>query len=132
MIKVLLVDDDMEYNNSLKQCLEYAGYQVVTAFDGKQGCDLFYEETPDVLLTDIIMPEQDGYELILKLGSLSDTSEVVFPCKVIAMSGGGRITGENYLNNAEALGVDAVIKKPFSFGELDRTIKELMKNTQTD
>jgi DNA-binding response OmpR family regulator len=126
MAKILLVDDDPEFNNSLKQCLEFAGYDVIAAFDGRQGLKLYHQEHPDVLITDIIMPDVDGLELILKLATKTDACEYAFPCKIIAMSGGGRIAGENYLANADVMGVDAVVTKPLSFLDLDKTIKTLL------
>ncbi|GAA3915525.1 response regulator transcription factor [Litoribacillus peritrichatus] len=128
MAKILLVDDDPEFNSSLKQCLEFSGHDVITAFDGKQGLELFQQEQPDVLITDIIMPEIDGLELILKLATKTETNDYAFPCKVIAISGGGRFAGDNYLDCADAIGVDAIIAKPLSLIELDNTIKSLLGN----
>jgi CheY-like chemotaxis protein len=65
MKKVLVIDDDVDFNYMLKEQLEWANYEVACAFDGSQGLDLYKSFKPDVLVTDIIMPNKDGIEVIL-------------------------------------------------------------------
>ena len=118
MKKVLVIDDDVAFNNILKEQLEWAQYEVACAFDGRQGLALYHSLKPDIVITDIIMPDTDGIEVILEL--ISDESH---QCKIIVISGGGRIAGIEYLNLAKNLGVESILEKPFSFSELQQELE---------
>jgi DNA-binding response OmpR family regulator len=111
-MKVLVIDDDHLVRYTLSKILQRNGYDVVTASDGRRAMAVFREEWPDVVITDIIMPEQEGIETILKIRC--ERPEV----KIIAISGGARNRNLNYLNMAEAFGADDVILKPFEAEEL--------------
>lgn len=89
-----------------------AGFEMVTANDGEEGIKLFREHQFDLVITDIIMPVMEGIETILQLRKINPG------VKIIAMSGGGQVRADNYLNTATALKVNAVLKKPFSYEEL--------------
>ncbi len=112
--KILLVDDDEEFNLVTKEILERAGYQVAAAFDGDAAESLFRRDPPDLVLTDIIMPDQNGLVFLHRIA----TGEGEFPCKVIAMSGGGRIGTMDFLESARTLGVNDCLEKPFSKRDL--------------
>lgn len=122
MTKILLIDDDISFNEMLKQYLEYMGHEVVCAFDGKQGLSLFEQARPNLVITDIVMPDVDGMEFLFK--TMDDITH--FPCKVIAISGGGRIGGKEYLETAKALGVDDTFEKPFRMADLLKCIEKLL------
>jgi len=122
MKKILLVDDDISFKTSLKDCLELEGYDVCCADDGKQGLSLFKQENPNLVITDIIMPETDGLEFILLLKELSQ-QEII---KIIAISGGGRIAGKDYLATAKVLGANNTFEKPFDLDNLLVCIKQLL------
>jgi len=122
MAKILVIDDDVSFNDSLKQYLEYVGHNVVCAFDGKQGLSLLVQVKPDLVITDIVMPSADGLEFIMGVRD----SNTALPCRIIAMSGGGRIGGANYLEMATALGVDDALEKPFGMEALDKSIETLL------
>lgn len=122
MGRILLVDDDVSFNEVLKQYLEYVGHEVVCAFDGKQGLSLLEQVKPDLVITDIVMPGVDGMEFIFKIMD----SIMHFPCKIIAISGGGRIGGKEYLETAKALGVDYALEKPFGMADLQKRIEKLL------
>jgi len=79
------------------------------------------EFKPDILITDIIMPDKDGIEIII------ETKKVLPNIILIAISGGGRIDSESYLNTAKYLGADATLKKPFTHKELLDCISNLTK-----
>ena len=83
-MKVLVIDDDHLVRYTLSKILQRNGYHVVTASDGKRAMAVFRDERPDVVITDIIMPEQEGIETILKIRH--ERPEV----KIIAISGGAR------------------------------------------
>jgi len=122
MAKILVIDDDVSFNDSLKQYLEYVGHNVVCAFNGKQGLNLLVQVKPDLVITDIVMPSADGLEFIMGVRD----SNTALPCRIIAMSGGGRIGGANYLEMATALGVDDALEKPFGMEALDKSIETLL------
>ena len=122
MIKVLIVDDDFSFTMALRDNLEYEGYEVSCAFDGKQGMLLYEDRKPDLVITDIIMPEMDGLEFVSQLAS----AEGEFPCKLIAISGGGRIKGKEYLDVVKKLGVETVLEKTFMFADLLKDIVRLL------
>jgi CheY-like chemotaxis protein len=117
---VLVVDDDLMVVQAVAFLLEDRGFQVMTATDGAQGLRLYRTHRPDLVLTDIIMPEKEGIALTRELRS-------EFPdAKIIAMSGGGRIGNSDYIKIARALGADAGLYKPFDDDELVDTIQTVL------
>ncbi|MFT4926043.1 MAG: DNA-binding response OmpR family regulator [Phenylobacterium sp.] len=118
MKKVLVIDDDVAFNNILKEQLEWAEYEVACAFDGREGLKVYDTFAPDIVITDIIMPDKDGIEVILELITKKEK-----PGKIIVMSGGGRIAGIEYLNLTKNLGVESILEKPFSFSDLQKELE---------
>lgn len=118
MTRILLVDDDINLRAMLKMSLESLGYAVVEARDGREGLRLFKDAGIDIVLTDLIMPEKEGIELIMDLKRLPGKAP-----KIIAMSGGGHIAASNHLNIARILGVKQVLAKPFGLDELKTAIE---------
>jgi DNA-binding NtrC family response regulator len=112
MTKILVIDDDTIVRQSLTVILEDAGYQVVSAEDGKRGMAAFRSEHPDLVITDIIMPEQEGIQTITEMRKAKPDA------KIIAISGGGRIGNTDFLKIARVLGAMDVIPKPFDVDEL--------------
>jgi CheY-like chemotaxis protein len=109
---VLVVDDDPMVLQAVTLLLEDHGFTVLAAVDGVQGLQLYRNHRPDVVLTDIIMPEKEGIALTRELRR-------EFPDAVIvAMSGGGRMGNSDYVTIARALGADAGLYKPFDDDEL--------------
>ena len=113
-MKVLLIDDDRDFSDAIYQHLSRKGFDVEVAYDGVKGLEKFNATTPDLVITDIVMPEQDGLGFLM---AIRDDS-FHFPCKVIAISGGGRIAGKAYLELADTFGVDASLTKPIAFKDL--------------
>ena len=104
---VLVIDDDSAVLHSLMSIFEAYGIEIATARDGRAGLSAFRRILPKVVLTDIIMPEKDGLEMIMAMRR--ERPDV----KIIAMSGGGRIGASDFLSIAKGLGADATIAKPF-------------------
>lgn len=107
MARILLIDDNYMLRESMARLLAGAGYEVNTAENGRLALQLFQSLCFDLLITDIVMPEMDGLELIQEM-------KQHYPqAKIIAISGGGRCAPQDYLEIAGALGVSATIAKPF-------------------
>lgn len=121
MNKILIIDDDVDLNMSLTELLEDEGFEVMSAYDGRQGLALIESEQPDLVITDIVMPNVEGTEVVLKLaGNGGEDSP-----KIIAMSGGGRISGKDYLAFVKEFGVDFVFEKPFDVNEFLTAVRSL-------
>jgi CheY-like chemotaxis protein len=107
MREILIADDNASLLQSLKMVLEGAGYAVRLARNGGEALALQKEHPADILITDIFMPETDGFEAI-------DAFRKTFPhTKIIAMSGEAERVRSEYLSTAALIGVDATLKKPF-------------------
>lgn len=116
--RILVIDDDYAVRVTLEHLLVGQGYSVASAVDGKQGVDAFVTFEPDLVITDIIMPQQEGIETILAIKDRRPDS------KIVAMSGGGRIGNKNLLRMAQHLGADHIIAKPFDLDELIAIVRE--------
>ena len=118
--RILIIDDEVQIREMLGQMLSREGYDVINAPDGKVGMKICREQHVDLIITDIIMPEKDGIEMILELRH-------VFPdLKVIAISGGGRLGPDGYLEMAQKLGAHRTFFKPFNRKEILEAVKELL------
>jgi CheY-like chemotaxis protein len=111
-MKILVIDDDHLVRYALSKILSSYGYEVVTAADGKRGMTVLRDEHPDVVITDIIMPEQEGIDTIIQIRRERPG------IKIVAISGGGRIRNIDFLEMAQSLGADEVLAKPFEADEL--------------
>ena len=111
-MKILVIDDDHFVRYTLSKILQGKGFDVVTASDGARGMAIFRDERPDVVITDIIMPEQEGIATIIMMRH--ERPEV----RIIAISGGARTHNTDYLQMAQAMGADEVIRKPFEEKDL--------------
>jgi DNA-binding response OmpR family regulator len=112
MAKILLVDDNDEFREHSSQLLRRAKHTVTTAANGNEALRLVQDNVFDLVITDLIMPEKEGIETIVKMRKKIPT------LKIIAMSGGGLIAPEDYLVIARKLGVAQTLAKPFSGKEL--------------
>lgn len=120
MAKILIIDDDEPIRDSLEAVALAAGHDVRTAPDGRKGLTAYADFHPDLVVTDIIMPEQDGLETITQLRRLTRTMPI------IAISGGDRFGGFSSLAAARKLGADRTLTKPFSGAILISEIAELL------
>ena len=119
-MRVLIVDDDEQIRVLLQQMMEWAGFDVLVAENGKIAMQMQSRQPADLVITDLIMPEQEGLETISRLKK--DYAGI----KIIAISGGGRIGPEAYLPAALELGADLVFSKPFDVQEVVNSVKELL------
>lgn len=120
MKRVLVVDDDATVRDLLKVILEKEGYAVSVAADGKEAIRFVRGKPVDLIITDIIMPEQEGLKTIF------DLRREYRKIKIIAISGGGQYGLKDYLEAAAAFGADRTIAKPFDRKELVKAVRELL------
>lgn len=121
---ILIVEDDKELREMLKLSLLRSNFTVLEAENGKDAIVHFKPLLTDLVVTDLIMPEEDGLKVVIKLRELKPS------IKIIAISGGGKVGPASYLNLAKALGADAIYTKPFSINDLIAKIEELLDNEQ--
>ena len=120
MSRILVIDDSRTITELLWNCLSSEGFEVITAENGNEGIKAIEEYQPDLVVTDIIMPERNGIEVVMYLN-------LYYPdTRVIAMSSGGTISAQDHLINIEKLGADFALKKPFSSEELLSAISNVM------
>lgn len=119
-MRVLIIDDDEQIRVLLEQMMHWAGFEVMVAENGKVAMQLQREQPADLVITDLIMPEQEGLETISRLKK--DYEGI----KIIAISGGGRIGPEAYLPAALELGADRVFSKPFDVQEIVDTVRAML------
>jgi CheY-like chemotaxis protein len=119
MAKILLVDDDELVLYALNKVLHKAGHDVLEAQNGEKALDVLKNENPDILITDIVMPEMEGIELIRRL--IESHPDLPF----IAMSGGSRQIDTSYLSFAKEFGAYATLEKPFDEQELLDLVNEI-------
>ena len=112
--KILVVDDEPSMIDLMQLMLAQLGYEVSTASDGKQGLRIIESEEPDLIITDIIMPDMEGIEFIRSLAK----ERKGLP--VIVMS--GHPVGMRFLNIVRAFGAKAALQKPFTSEQLSEVI----------
>lgn len=117
--KIMVVDDEMHLARILQFTLEHAGYEVVTAFDGKEAIDALEREEPDLVILDLMLPVVDGY----KVCNVMKTSERFKETPVIILS--ARDFSREELD--EPLNADLLMEKPFNTENLLNEIARLMR-----
>jgi DNA-binding response OmpR family regulator len=119
MHRILVIDDDEDMRSLMITVLR--DYTVLQAANGEEGLEVFRSESPDLVITDLCLPAQEGIQTIAEL-----RREVHVP-KIIAMSGGGQCGDGDYLSMAEELGVERTLPKPFRPHELLRAVEEVLE-----
>lgn len=117
---ILVIDDDLQFLNYLAVLLEYEGHRVCKAFDGELGIAAYIQHQPHLIITDIVMPEKDGLELIKEIRKQDSMTPI------IAVSGTDSNFADNYLLIASTFGANAILKKPVSPEELMATVNECL------
>ena len=120
MARILIIDDEADIRTVFQRCLERMGYKVETAADGRQGLRLVATSAPDLVITDLMMPETDGLEVIRTIRK----EQPDLP--VIAISGGMRVAPVNFLPIAEKFGASRVFEKPVELDRLLAAVRELL------
>jgi DNA-binding response OmpR family regulator len=124
MAGIMIVEDDNDLREMLKLSLLQRKYTVIEAGNGKEALSKFKPSLVDLVVTDIIMPDEDGLKVIMKLREIKPN------IRIIAISGGGKAGPGNYLNLARALGADEIFPKPFSVQTLLTKIDAILEPEQ--
>lgn len=120
MALVLVIEDDPVVRENLEELFTFKGYQVLTSEDGQRGLQMAQNKRPDLIISDIMMPELDGYELVQKVKEsqfLSYTPVILLTAKTLTES---KIKGLEY-------GADDYITKPFNTKELLARVQNLIE-----
>lgn len=120
MAEILVIDDEADIRESLKILLEDKGYAVTVAPNGSEGLKQLRSRDFDLVITDLIMPVQEGLETIRWIRK--EKPQV----RIIAMSGGGKVSPGSYLEVARTLGADFVFDKPMELEDLYAAVQELI------
>jgi len=120
MARILVIDDDRKLRDVMSRALERAGHTVFEADDGAAGIRLYREHGPDLVITDIFMPERDGLQTIVQL------RREFTGVKIIAISGGDQSGSLDFREHAEVLGASRTLRKPFDKAELVKIVHELL------
>ncbi|PWU16387.1 MAG: response regulator [Verrucomicrobia bacterium] len=120
MSRILVIDDEPDMGQLVKDMLQPTGHEIILAADGAEGVRQSRSFHPDLAITDIYMPNEDGLETILELRRL-------FPrMAIIAMS--GRDNAEVMLSVAKKLGALAILQKPFERERLIELVCQALGN----
>lgn len=120
MARILIIDDEDELRSMLRRMLEQAGHEVTEAVNGAEGIELYERDRPDLIITDIIMPEKEGVETIIALRRADPN------LPIIAISGGGRLEATDFLTMARKLGARRTLAKPFRRDQLLEAVDECL------
>jgi CheY-like chemotaxis protein len=120
MSRILVIDDEPAIRTVLQTVLTREGHAVRCAKNGKEGLAAFAEDKPDLVITDIIMPEKEGIETIQTIR----TADPLIP--IIAISGGGRAANMDFLPLAVKFGATATLTKPFGAAVLLNLVRSVL------
>jgi DNA-binding response OmpR family regulator len=122
MAKILLIDDDLQMLNIVSLYLKKDGHEITTAANGNEGIKLLGSQQFDLVITDVLMPERDGYEVLMWLKKQTNRP------KIIAVSGGSvSIDPSSLLGTSKLMSADIVLTKPLDFGTFALTVRELLQ-----
>jgi DNA-binding response OmpR family regulator len=126
MARILVIDDDAEIRNLVAKFLVLDGHEVDTAENGLVGLKMIESNQYDLLITDIVMPEQDGFGVLMELRRISAK------VPIIVMTGGtAKLNADNLMLTASLMKADKVLQKPLNFEKLQATVRELLESVKS-
>ena len=120
MKKILIVDDEKPISDIIKFNMTKEGYEVVTAFNGREAIELFEAEKPDIIILDLMLPEIDGLEVAKTIRKTSSVPIIMLSAKDSEFD---KVIGLE-------LGADDYVTKPFSNRELQARVKALLRRSE--
>ena len=125
-LSVLVADDEERIRGLLENWLAAAGHAVTSVASAKEACAFLKDRKFDLVITDMLMPDGDGLDLIREMKKAQPGA------RIIAISGGGQyVQGDYCLRLASGLGVQAVVMKPFTWPQLQAGIDQALAPTST-
>lgn len=121
MKTVLVIEDNLEIRENTTEILELAGFKVISAENGMEGITMATENSPDIILCDIMMPEANGYEVLKNLKSNKATAQIPFIYVTASAE-------KSEVKFAMDMGADAYVRKPFDARELIDTINDCLRS----
>jgi two-component system, sensor histidine kinase and response regulator len=118
--KILLVDDEAGFAELLRDLLEMDGYEVTVAGDGVEAIEKLESLTPDVIISDVVMPRMNGFEMFRQIKNSPKTSSIPF----LFISG---FQDQRVLDEARKIGVFGILQKPIDVEQVEYRLKELMR-----
>jgi sigma-B regulation protein RsbU (phosphoserine phosphatase) len=118
--KVLLVDDEAGFAELMRDLLTMDGYEVEIAHDGQEGIDKLKSFTPEVIISDIVMPRLSGFDMFRKIKTDPATSSIPF----LFITG---FQDDRVLQEARKIGVFGILRKPIDIEQIEARLKELLK-----
>lgn len=123
MAKILVVDDEEPIRTLVSKIVAKDGHEIMEAENGMHACKSFQNVDIDLIITDLVMPEQNGIEMIIQLKKTHPN------VKVIAISGGSGFSGQiDLLSVAKLLGAKHIIKKPFTVDQIREAVNDTIGN----
>ncbi len=122
MARILIIDDHEEFRRMMERTLIQAGYEAVTAANGRKALAIYNQDTIDLVITDVFMPDMEGTETVIRM------KEINPKIKIIAISGGGSRTNFDYLDTMKEFGALRTFEKPFDSKDLLGAIRELLES----
>jgi DNA-binding NtrC family response regulator len=123
-LSILVSDDEDSIRSLLQHFLRNGGHRVVVVGNAREACEALRKDTFDLVITDVLMPEGDGLDLITELRKVQPKA------RILAMSGGGRyLEGSDYLKLARGLGAHNALMKPFTWEQLQDAINVALMTT---
>lgn len=117
--RVLILEDNDDFRALLQRKLELSGFEVAAAPNGARALELMSRASPDLIVTDLFMPDKDGIETILEI-------RIRYPkVRIVAMSGWQSRAESDYLRVARELGAARTFRKPFALEELVQALRQL-------
>lgn len=123
MVKILVIDDEFYLRKMTAKILEYSGYQIISAEDGNEGIEIAKNEIPDLIISDISMPNKNGYEVLQELKKEQKTALIPF----IFLSAKSEPTD---LRNGMDLGADDYLTKPFESKQLLKAVEARLEKAK--
>jgi DNA-binding NtrC family response regulator len=126
MKSILVIDDDPLVGKTVQKMLSVDSWDVRLANSGRDALEQISKQAPDLVVTDIIMPDMEGLEIIVTLQKSNPQ------IRIVAVSGSGRLNEVDYLEYAEKLGAYATLTKPFRREELLSIVRRAFNDEPTD
>ena len=123
---ILVIDDEEPFRDFMVDLLSKNNFTVCTAENGISGEQQISEHKPDLIITDIVMPDKEGVEFI------QSVREKDSDIPIIAVTGGNRVNAYSYLSMSSKLGANATLTKPFPIADMLQTINKLLSEEEAE